>query len=155
MTYSIVGRDGETGELGVAVQSSAFNAGAAVPWAWPGIGAIATQSLTDRRYGWRGLELLAAGSTPEDALAELRGVDEAADFRQVGMVSADGRTAQWTGAHCIRDAGGVGGDGWTAQANMVASPRVWEAMGAAFCDIGWLARRAVDDRPRGSRVRRW
>ena len=62
MTYSIVGRDAETGELGVAVQSQAFNTGAAVPWAWPGVGAVATQSFTDRRYGWRGLELMAGGA---------------------------------------------------------------------------------------------
>ena len=62
MTYSIVARDATTGELGVAVQSQAFNTGAAVPWARPGVGAIATQSFTDRRYGWRGLELLAEGA---------------------------------------------------------------------------------------------
>ena len=63
MTYSILGRDPETGELGVAVQSQAFNTGAAVPWARPGVGVVATQSFTDRRYGYRGLELLAAGAS--------------------------------------------------------------------------------------------
>src|SRR5581483_2248563 len=60
VTYSIVAHDAETGELGVGVQSQAFNTGAAVPWAMAGVGAIATQSFTDRRYGYRGLELLAA-----------------------------------------------------------------------------------------------
>ena len=132
MTYSIVGRDTETGELGVAVQSQAFNTGAAVPWAWPGVGAVATQSFTDRRYGWRGLELMAGGASAVDALAGLRADDELADFRQVGMMTADGRTSQWTGANCVPSAGGTAGDGWIAQANMVESPRVWEAMGEAF-----------------------
>ena len=67
MTYSIVARDPATGELGVAVQSQAFNAGAAVAWARPGIGAIATQASTDRRYGWRGLERLATGESADEA----------------------------------------------------------------------------------------
>jgi uncharacterized Ntn-hydrolase superfamily protein len=132
VTYSIVGRDAETGELGVAVQSQAFNTGAAVPWCWPGVGAVATQSFTDRRYGWRGLELLAEGVSAEDALASLREDDELADFRQVGMMSAAGLASQWTGAHCVPSAGNASGDGWIAQANMVESPRVWEAMGEAF-----------------------
>jgi uncharacterized Ntn-hydrolase superfamily protein len=132
MTYSIVGRDTVTGELGVAVQSQAFNTGAAVPWAWPGVGAVATQSFTDRSYGWRGLELMADGSTAAEALARLRNDDELADFRQVGMMAADGRASQWTGANCVPSAGGVAGESWIAQANMVESPRVWEAMGEAF-----------------------
>jgi len=144
VTYSIIGRDAETGELGIGVQSQAFNSGAGVPWAWPGIGAVATQSFTDRRYGWRGLELLAAGQAPEDALAELRATDELVEFRQVGLMAADGRTAQWTGGDCVPDAGGAAGDGWAAQANMVASPRVWEAMGEAFASTeGPLALRLV------------
>lgn len=144
MTYSIVGRDPETGELGVAVQSQAFNTGAGVPWAWAGVGAIATQSFTDRRYGWRGLELIAAGMAPQEALDDLRAVDPLAEFRQVGMISAGGCTAQWTGANCVPDAGAAIGDGWVAQANMVASPRVWEAMGEVFMSSeGSLAERLM------------
>lgn len=144
MTYSIIGRDLETGDLGVAVQSQAFNTGAAVPWASAGVGAIATQSFTDRRYGWQGLELMAAGAAPAAALADLRAADPLAEFRQVGMMSLDGRTAQWTGANCVPSAGGAGGDGWIVQANMVASPRVWEAMGDAFSSaVGSLAERLM------------
>src|SRR3954464_15303750 len=101
MTYSILGRDPETGELGVAVQSQAFNTGAAVPWARPGVGAIATQSFTDRRYGWGGLELLAAGRAPQTALDELREADPLPGFRQVAFLAATGATAQWTGEHCV------------------------------------------------------
>ncbi len=144
MTYSIVGRDTTTGELGVAVQSQSFNTAAAVLWAWPGVGAVATQSFTDRRYGWRGLELLADGTAPAAALARLRAEDELVDFRQVGMMSADGRSSQWTGAHCVPSAGGAAGDGWVAQANLVESPRVWEEMGDAFTSTaGSLAERLL------------
>ena len=136
VTYSIAARDAATGELGVAVQSQAFNAGAAVPWVRPGVGAIATQSYTDRRYGWRGLELLAAGVPPADALGELRADDRLAELRQVGMLRADGDAAQWTGVSCVPAAGSARGEHWISQANMVASPRVWEAMGEAFESTG-------------------
>jgi uncharacterized Ntn-hydrolase superfamily protein len=139
-----VARDPATGELGVGVQSQAFNTGAAVPWARPGIGAVATQSFTDRRYGWRGLELMAEGLSPEAALAQLRSDDELIELRQVGLLSADGRSAQWTGGDCVADAGSARGDDWIAQANMVASPRVWEAMGETFAaSSGSLAERLM------------
>ncbi len=145
MTYSVVGRDPESGEIGVAVQSQAFNCGAAVPWAWPGVGAVATQSSTDRRYGWRGLELLARGSAPDAALEQLRADDEFPEVRQVGIMAADGRSAQWTGSGCVSDAGDASGKHWIAQANMVASPRVWSAMGEAFeATSGCLAKRLMD-----------
>jgi uncharacterized Ntn-hydrolase superfamily protein len=132
VTYSIVARDAETGELGVAVQSQAFNAGAAVPWLRPGVGAVATQSFTDRRYGWRGLDLLAQGTSAAGALEQLRDGDPLVELRQVGIMAADGSSSQWTGAHCVRDAGNARGEHWIAQANMVASPRVWESMGEAL-----------------------
>ena len=86
MTYSIVGRDPETGELGVAVQSRAFNTGAACAWAEAGVGAVATQSFTERRYGPRGLALLAAGQRPREALDELLEADEGRGIRQVAFV---------------------------------------------------------------------
>ena len=143
MTYSIVARDAATGELGVGVQSQAFNTGAAVPWARPGIGAVATQSFTDRRYGWRGLELLAAGGAPTDVLAELTAPDELRAFRQVGMIDPRGRTAQFTGGHCIRCAGHVSGEDWAAQGNMLAA-EAWDEMGRAFeASPGSLAQRLM------------
>jgi uncharacterized Ntn-hydrolase superfamily protein len=143
VTYSIVARDAESGELGVGVQSQAFNTGAAVPWARPGVGAVATQSFTDRRYGWRGLDLLAAGVAPADALAELMAADELPAFRQVGMIDPQGRTAQFTGEHCIACAGHVAGDGWAAQGNMLAA-EAWHEMGRAFeAAQGTLAQRLM------------
>lgn len=143
MTYSILGRDPETGELGVAVQSQAFNTGAAVPWARPGVGVIATQSFTDRRYGYRGLELLAAGAAPQAALDELRGPDALTGFRQVAFMDAAGATAQWTGGDCIPHAGNTAGENWCAQGNMLAAD-AWVAMGEAFtAATGSLAQRLM------------
>jgi uncharacterized Ntn-hydrolase superfamily protein len=144
VTYSIVARDAETGELGVGVQSQAFNTGAAVPWARPGVGAVATQSFTDRRYGWRGLERLAAGAGPVEALAALRAEDDLPEQRQVGFIDAQGRTAQHTGADCVRCAGSASGENWAAQGNMLASERAWHEMGAAFEGTrGTLAQRLL------------
>jgi uncharacterized Ntn-hydrolase superfamily protein len=97
VTYSIVGRDPETGELGVAVQSRAFNTGAACAWAEAGVGAVATQSFTERRYGPRGLALLAAGRGPREALDELLEADENREIRQVAFVDTRGTTAAHTG----------------------------------------------------------
>src|SRR6185437_7329798 len=132
VTYSIVARDPETGEVGVAVQSQSFNTGAGVAWARPGVGAIATQSFTDKRYGWRGLELLADGLAPDLALQRLLDDDDLSAFRQVGFLAADGRVAQWTGERCSESAGLVPGENGAAQANLVESPAVWEDMGPAF-----------------------
>jgi len=132
MTYSIVARDPETGELGVAVQSRAFNTGAVVPWAAPGVGVVATQSYTEVSYGPLGLELLGAGKTPEQALAELVAADDDSAYRQVAILGAGGQVAVHVGEACIPAAGNAAGDGFSAQANMVDSERVWESMAEAF-----------------------
>jgi uncharacterized Ntn-hydrolase superfamily protein len=132
MTYSIVARDPETGELGVAVQSRAFNTGAVVPWGAPGVGVVATQSYTELSYGPLGLELLRAGKTPEQALAELVAADEEPEYRQVAILDTEGRVAVHVGEACIPAAGFAVGDGFSAQANMVDRERVWEEMAESF-----------------------
>jgi uncharacterized Ntn-hydrolase superfamily protein len=144
VTYSIVARDSETGELGVAVQSRAFRAGGVVPWALPGVGAVATQSFTERSYGPLGLELLQAGKTPEQALAGLVAADPEQAVRQVAIVDAEGRTAAHTGDACIPEAGHRTGEGYSVQANMMRSAEVWPAMADAFEGAtGSLARRLL------------
>jgi uncharacterized Ntn-hydrolase superfamily protein len=145
MTYSLIGRDGETGELGVAVQSRAFRTGAICPWARAGVGAIATQSFTDVRYGVRGLEPLADGVSPADALARLVAEDDRADFRQVAFLGADGATSAYTGGACIPAAGHLAVENASAQGNMLASADVWPAMLDAFtASTGQLAHRLLD-----------
>jgi uncharacterized Ntn-hydrolase superfamily protein len=143
-TYSIVARDAGSGELGVAVQSHWFSVGSIVSWARPGIGAVATQSIAEPAYGPRLLDRLAAGKDPEGALGALLADDEEARFRQVAAVDASGATAVHTGPGCIVHAGDEGGDGFSAQANMMASPEVWPAMARAFRGAdGPLARRML------------
>ena len=132
MTYSIVARDAETGQLGVAVQTRSFGVGTAVPWAEPGVGAVATQSFTERSYGPLGLQLMRIGRTPDEALAGLVAADAHEDVRQVGMVDGEGRAAAHTGEHCIPEAGHLLGDGFSVQANMMRSRDVWPAMADAF-----------------------
>jgi len=78
-TYSVVARDAETGELGVAVQSHWFSVGSLVSWAEPGVGAVATQSFVDPNYGPLGLQLMRAGKTAAEAQAALLAIDEHAN----------------------------------------------------------------------------
>lgn len=144
MTYSIVARDAETGELGVAVQSRAFGTGAACAWAMPGVGAVATQSFTQRRYGPCGLELMGQGRAPGDALDELLDADEQRELRQVAFVDSTGATAAHTGEACISHAGHESSPGLSVQGNMLRSPDVWPAMAAAYRESsGTLAERLL------------
>ncbi|MGA9858409.1 MAG: DUF1028 domain-containing protein [Solirubrobacteraceae bacterium] len=132
MTYSIVARDPSTGELGVAVQSHWFSVGPIVPWARPGVGAIATQANVAVAYGPRGLDLLAAGLDAPDALQRLLDADRLRGSRQVAIVDARGGVGAHTGAACMTYAGDVQGPGVSCQANIMASASVWPAMLEAF-----------------------
>lgn len=143
-TYSIVARDAATGQLGVAVQSHWFSVGSVVPWAEPGMGAVATQALTDPDYGPLGLRLMRGGKTAGQALAALLAADEHPEVRQVGMVDAEGRVANYTGAKAIAEHCEIAGSGYTAQANLMWKPAVCEAMAAAYeASRGDLAERLM------------
>jgi len=143
-TYSIVARDSATGDLGVAVQSHWFAVGPIVPWARAGVGAVATQSVAEPAYGPRLLGRLADGEHPQEALSAELAADPQARYRQVAVVDAEGRAAVHTGDGCIAFAGDERGDGFSAQANMMAAPEVWPAMAAAFdAAAGPLARRLL------------
>ncbi|MGO9906235.1 MAG: DUF1028 domain-containing protein [Solirubrobacteraceae bacterium] len=134
MTYSIVARDPDTGELGVAVQSHWFSVGSVVTWARPGVGAVATQANAEAAYGPRALDLLSQGVPAPDALARLVAEDPGGNSRQVAVVDAQGRVGAHTGSNCIPYAGHVIGerDGVSCQANIMATERVWPAMLEAF-----------------------
>ena len=132
MTYSIVARDKNTGELGVAVQSRYFQVGPVVPWALAGVGAVATQSRVNVSYGPLGLELLRAGNTPEQALKALTSGDSQPEIRQCAIVDAAGMVAAHTGSKCIPKAGHELGDGFSCQANLMEKDTVPAAMAAAF-----------------------
>jgi uncharacterized Ntn-hydrolase superfamily protein len=131
-TFSIVGRDPENGDLGVAVQSKFFAVGAVVPWAQAGVGAIATQSWANTTYGLKGLALLKDGLTAQDVLDQLIVADEGRAKRQVGVVDAKGNVANYTGDECVEWAGAVKGENYTAQGNILAGEEVVKAMAEAF-----------------------
>jgi uncharacterized Ntn-hydrolase superfamily protein len=135
-TYSIVARDGETGELGAAVQSHWFSVGANVIWAEPGIGAVATQSFIEPSYGPLGLQLMRSGKTAEQALTSLLAADAHENVRQVGMVDANGSVANHTGDKAIIEFCNLTGDGFAVQANLMWKPTVCSAMFDAFENAG-------------------
>ena len=131
-TFSIVARDAATGDLGVAVQSHWFGVGSSVPWAEPGVGAVATQSFVEPSYGALGLALMKAGKSAPDALKALLATDPDREVRQVAMVDAQGHAAAHTGTKCIQAAGHEVGDGFTVEANLMDKASVWPAMAKAF-----------------------
>ncbi|TAH35096.1 MAG: M20/M25/M40 family metallo-hydrolase [Planctomycetota bacterium] len=131
-TYSIVARDPETGQLGVAVQSHWFSVGSVVTWAEAGVGAVATQSFAREAYGPELLEDLRAGMAPKEALDKRVGADEGRDVRQVAAVDARGGVDAWTGKGCIPAAGHVVGEGFSVQANIMLDAGVVPAMAAGY-----------------------
>src|SRR5256885_3732053 len=142
-TYSIVARDPDTLELGVAVQSHWFSVGSVVPWLRPGVGAVASQSVPLPGGGPHLLEAL-EGVGARDALRMAIARDDQRDVRQIGVVDARGEVAVHTGAGCIAHAGDATGPAFTCQANMMATPEVWGAMAASFeSSTGPLAERLV------------
>ena len=149
-TFSIVARDAKTGEIGVAVQSHWFAVGQVVPWAEPGVGAVATQSFVDPSYGKLGLELMRNGKSAPATLKALLAGDAACDVRQVAMIDANGDVATFTGARDIQAAGGIAngatsstplpcgalaiGRDFSTQANLMSNDKVWPAMAKAYGD---------------------
>jgi uncharacterized Ntn-hydrolase superfamily protein len=143
-TYSIVARDPDSGQLGVAVQSHWFSVGSLVPWAQAGVGAIATQSFVEVRYGASGLDLLASGLSAARTLDALLAADANPGVRQVAMIDANGQVAVHTGENCIPFAGHLVGENFSVQSNLMLRPGVPQAMAGAFRQAkGTLAERML------------
>ncbi|HEU5139662.1 MAG TPA: DUF1028 domain-containing protein [Bacillales bacterium] len=131
-TFSIVGFDPKTEELGIAVQSKFLGVGAVVPWAKAGIGAVATQSHANTAYGPKGLHLMSSGKSAQETLKLLTEEDDERDLRQVGIVDKEGNAATFTGEGCYDWAGGRVGHYNSAQGNILVGPETVEAMGKTF-----------------------
>jgi len=147
-TYSIVAYDSATGDLGIAVQSKFPNVGGLVPWARAGVGAVATQALSNTDYGEKGLELMARGAAAPEAMRIIMRTDPQPSQRQVGMVDAHGNSASWTGDSTFDWAGGrtggradgqmggkgqlIVGHGYAAQANIMVSDATVRNMAETF-----------------------
>lgn len=128
MTFSIVGRDPATGDLGVAVASKFLAVGALVPFVRSGVGAVATQSYVNPTFGPEGLRLLAAGASPAEVSAHFQREDQGIVQRQFGLVDAAGRSETFTGAGCHTWAGGVAREDVAIQGNILVGPEVAQAM---------------------------
>ncbi len=133
-TFSIVGYDPETNQLGVAVQSKFLAAGAVVPWARANVGAVATQSAANTTYGPRGLKLLQEGHSPEEVVERLVSKDEESAIRQVGIVDSTGNSTAFTGDECIDYAGQISKDNFTCQGNILVSEETITAMAEEFLE---------------------
>ncbi len=131
-TFSIVARDEKTGEIAVGVQSHWFSVGTSVSWAEAGVGAVATQSFTNKSFGIRGLTLLKEGKTAQQALDILLSDDPGKEVRQVGIVDAKGNVANFTGKNCVDFAGDLKGKNYAIQSNMMLTNEVPEAMAKSF-----------------------
>ncbi len=145
MTFSIVARSADGLSWGVAVASKFLAVGSAVPAAAAGVGALATQAAANVAYKRDGLAMLAAGATAEETLQRLLGGDEGREDRQAGIVDAEGRAATFTGSGCLAWAGGIAGDGYALQGNILTGPEVLYEMEAA-----WLG--SEPDEPLGRRL---
>jgi uncharacterized Ntn-hydrolase superfamily protein len=132
VTFSIVGLDPGNGDLGVAVASKFPCVGAVVPWARAGVGAVATQAWANTDLGPDGLRLMAGGMPASSALDAVLEGDDGRDERQAGFVGASGGTATFTGSGCVDWAGGVTGEHFAAQGNILAGEEVVAAMADAF-----------------------
>jgi len=131
-TFSLVARCSRTNELGVCVATAIPAVGSVVPYAEAGVGATATQALTNVTYGTRGLELLRSGLSPQEALERILREDTERESRQVIMIDAQGRTAAFTGKENIDWKGHLIGENCVVAGNMLVSAQVIQTMAEAF-----------------------
>jgi uncharacterized Ntn-hydrolase superfamily protein len=131
-TFSIVAFDSSSSVWGIAVASKFPAVGAVVPWARADAGAVATQSYANTSYGPQGLDMMAAGMTAQEALDKLISEDDERAKRQAGFVDSLGGAATYTGSECYEWAGGLTGEGYCVQGNILVGEAVIQAMAQAY-----------------------
>jgi uncharacterized Ntn-hydrolase superfamily protein len=132
MTWSIIARDGVTGQFGIAVATKFFAVGARVPHIAAGIGGVATQALINPYYGIDGVKLLREGKSPQDIVTALLAGDSGRESRQLHIMDAHGRIAAHTGKDCVDWCGHVKGDGFSVAGNMLARAQVLDDTAKAY-----------------------
>jgi len=143
-TYSIIARDPETGELGGAVQTHQMGVGRVIPFALPGVGIIASQSLSNVSYNPIALTMLKEGVAPKAIISALVASDSNSKRRQVAVMNHKGEAAAFSGAGCIPEFGHYVGDNYSIQANMMTRTTVIDAMRETFeSATGNLAQRML------------
>lgn len=131
-TYSIIARNEETGDFGIAVQSHWFAVGTVVPWVKAGIGLVAVQSFVNLEYATYGLEMMEDGKTPEQALGKLLSRDTMPEIRQIVMMDSKGNIEGYTGDRCVKEAGHIIGKNYSVQGNMMTKSTTLKAMASTF-----------------------
>ena len=132
MTWSIIARDEETGQFGIAVATRFFAVGSRVPYIAPTLGAIATQAMVNPYYGIDGVRLLHEGRSPHDIITTLIAADASRESRQLHIMDAGGRIASHTGRECVEWCGHIEGKGFSIAGNMLAGAQVLDDTAQAF-----------------------
>jgi uncharacterized Ntn-hydrolase superfamily protein len=132
MTWSICAHDPETGAFAVAVATCAFAVGASCPFTRAGVGAVSTQSITNRYLGPAVLDAMARGLSPEQAIRSALAGDEGRGLRQLHAVDRHGRSARWTGGNCVEWCGDREDEQASFAGNMLAGPEVIAATAEAY-----------------------
>jgi len=132
MTWSIIARDKNTGQFGIAVATRFFAVGALAPHLKSRLGAIATQALVNVFYGTDGLRLLEQGASAKEVVAAVTAADAGRDHRQVHVIDVQGTTAAHTGKSCVDWCGHLAGDNFSVAGNMLAGPDVVKDTAAAY-----------------------
>ncbi len=132
MTWSVIAKDDKSGRIGIIAATRFFAVGSLLPHIRTGVGAVATQAFINPEYGPAGLDLIAAGRSATDAIAELTRSDEGRNHRQIHVLDASGRFAAFTGSACVEHAGHLIGETFSVAGNMLAGPRVLSATAEAY-----------------------
>jgi len=132
MTWSLIARDPATGAFGIAVATKNFAVGCRVPHIASGIGAVATQALSNPFYGVNGIKLLQEGRSAPEVIKALTATDDGREHRQVHVMDAAGRVASRTGKECIDWCGSTAGAGFSVAGNMLAGPAVIQETAKAY-----------------------
>ncbi|MDA7087214.1 DUF1028 domain-containing protein [Pseudomonas sp. SA3-5] len=144
MTFSIVGRCAETGQLGIAISSSSIAVGARCPWLRAGVGAVASQNITLPALGPQVLDALEAGLEPAAALDQALSRNGYSQYRQVAVLDDQGRSALFTGSEALGVHNAQAGEQCVAAGNLLSAPEVIAAMLEAFEQTpGLLAERLL------------
>jgi uncharacterized Ntn-hydrolase superfamily protein len=136
MTFSIIGRCAETGQLGIAVSSSSIAVGARCAWLRAGVGAVSTQNITLPAIGTYVLDKLEQRQLPEQALASVPGYDSYSEFRQVTSIDSQGNTAFFSGRHTLGTYHAVAGEQCVGAGNMLADITVIDTLVKTFETTG-------------------
>jgi uncharacterized Ntn-hydrolase superfamily protein len=132
VTWSLLAHEPETGSFAVAVTTCALAVGASCPFVRRGVGAVSTQSITNRYLGPAVLDAMARGLSPTAAIEGALIGDEGKHLRQVHAIDSHGRSAAWTGKHCVEWCGSHSGTGWSVAGNMLSGGEVVADTVASF-----------------------